>query len=199
MRRALALPVVVDNQIARQPHQPILQVSLFSVVLFQRSIDSYENFLRQILGCFCSRSESVSEVIDSSGVRMNNVFPGRAIPGATLANQLGSFVGSQSSCSPHLFSPPACVCQRHSRCRGTSPKRRNYDSLKRKVPDILERERRSALLKDDQQAGCPRSQPTFLLRVMNCSSLRPAQYLVVYFPNESSGLLILEVYYPKIR
>jgi hypothetical protein len=42
---ALSLSIVVDNQIACQPHQPILQVTLFGVVLFQRSIDSNKNFL----------------------------------------------------------------------------------------------------------------------------------------------------------
>ena len=39
----------------------------------------------------------------------------------------------------------------------------------------------------------------FLLRVMNCSSLRAAQYLVVYVAGKSSRLLIDEVHYAKIR
>src|SRR5882724_8184770 len=121
---ALPLSVVVDNQIARQPHQPILQVALFGVVLFQRSIDPNKNFLSQILGSVCSRSKSVGQVIDSSRISMNNIFPGRAIPSATLANQLGSFVGSQSPCNPHLFSPPTWLSECDSRRRDFSLVRR---------------------------------------------------------------------------
>src|ERR1700674_1361740 len=37
---------------------------------------------------------------------MHNLLPGRPVTCATLTNQFGSFVGSQSSCSPHFFSPP---------------------------------------------------------------------------------------------
>jgi hypothetical protein len=49
------------------------------------------------------------------------------------------------------------------------------------------------------QFALPKGLGTFLLRDMNCSSLRPAQYLVVWFRGESSGLLILEVNYAKIH
>ena len=84
--RTLSLPVVVDNQIPRQAHQPILQVALLRVVLFQRSINPNENFLSQIFGGIRARSKPVRQVINSAGLRMNNFFPGRAIPGATLAN-----------------------------------------------------------------------------------------------------------------
>src|SRR5882762_5875841 len=66
---------------------------------------------------------------------MHNLFPGRPIPRATPANQFGSFVGSQSSCSPHLLSPPHLIVDRFSRDhQDFPPVRRNYDSLKRKVP-----------------------------------------------------------------
>src|SRR6266700_1334952 len=106
MGGALSFSVIVDNQIASQPHQPILQVTLLSVVLFQRSINPNENFLGQILGCVCSRSKTVGQVINPSRVTVHNLFPCRPIPRATPANQLGSFVGSQSSCSPHFASPP---------------------------------------------------------------------------------------------
>src|SRR6185436_10390759 len=112
--RALSLAIVVDNQVARQPHQPILQVALFRIILFQRSINSNEDFLSQILSSICSGSKSISQVIYSSRISVDNVFPGRAISRATLANQFGSFIGSQSPCSPHLMSPPTWLRRCHS-------------------------------------------------------------------------------------
>ena len=45
LRGALPLAIVVDDQVARQAHQPVLQVSLFWIVLIERSIDAYEDFL----------------------------------------------------------------------------------------------------------------------------------------------------------
>ena len=50
LRRALTAAVVVNYQIAREAHQPVLEVSLLRVVLFERAVDADENFLRQILG-----------------------------------------------------------------------------------------------------------------------------------------------------
>src|SRR5687767_11034616 len=40
---------------------------------------------------------------------MHNLLPGRLVTSTTLTNQFGSFVGSQSSCSPHFFSPPEYI------------------------------------------------------------------------------------------
>ena len=136
MRRALSFSVVVNDQIPRQPHQPILQVTLFRVVLFQRSINPNENFLSQVLGCVRSRGKTKGQVIDSSRIAVNNLFPGRPIPRATPANQFGSFVGSQSSYSPHFSQPTylSRVYRPDRRNRDYRLSRRNYDSLKRKVP-----------------------------------------------------------------
>src|SRR6266542_824161 len=113
---ALSFSVVIDNQIARQPHQPILQVTLFSVILFQRSVNPDKHFLSQVLSCVSSRSKTVGQVIDSSRVAVHNLFPRRPVPRATPANQFGSFVGSQSSCSPHLLLPRLLIyCPSDSR------------------------------------------------------------------------------------
>ena len=101
VRRPLSLAVVVDDQVTSQSHQPVLQVTLFSVVLFQRSVNPDENFLRQVLGGVCSGGKAIGQVVDSPRVAVDNLLPGRAVPRATPANQFGSFVGSQSSCSPH--------------------------------------------------------------------------------------------------
>ncbi len=50
VRCALSFAVIVNDQITRQPHQPVLQVTLLGIVLIQRTVNPYENFLRQI---FC--------------------------------------------------------------------------------------------------------------------------------------------------
>src|SRR5688572_4900088 len=106
VRRALAFPVVVDDQIARQAHQPVLQVPLFGVVLIQRAINSDKNFLGQIFGGVCSGGKSVGEVVNATGIVLDDLFPGRAVARATPANQFGSFANCcQSLNSPHVSSP----------------------------------------------------------------------------------------------
>jgi hypothetical protein len=135
MRRALAFSVVIYDQITSQPHQPVLEVTLFRVVLFQRSVNPNKNFLGQVLGRISTRSKPIGQVVNPSRVAMNNLFPGRTIPGATPADQFGSFVGSQRSCSPHLLFPAYVVIALAGSRRKDFPMlERNYDSLKRKVP-----------------------------------------------------------------
>src|SRR6266496_4217156 len=102
MRCALPFAVIIDNQITCQPHQPLLQVTLLGVILIQRTINPDKNFLSQVFSCVSPGRESVSEIIDSSGVAFDNLLPRRTITSAASANQFGSFAGSQNFCSPHL-------------------------------------------------------------------------------------------------
>jgi hypothetical protein len=59
LRSALAAAVIVYDKITREPHQPVLKIALPRVVLFQRAIDAYKNFLRQILGSVRARGEAI--------------------------------------------------------------------------------------------------------------------------------------------
>src|SRR5688572_722639 len=86
VRRALPLPVIINDEVPRQTHQPVLQITLLSVVLLQRSINPDKNFLSQILCCVRSRRETVSEVVNSARVGVDNFLPCRAISCATPAN-----------------------------------------------------------------------------------------------------------------
>jgi hypothetical protein len=50
LRIPLTMTIVVDYQVPREPHQPVRQITLFGVVLIERSVNSDENFLGKILG-----------------------------------------------------------------------------------------------------------------------------------------------------
>src|SRR6266581_4515885 len=101
LRRALSLSVVVNNQIPRQPHQPVLQVALPGVVLIEGAINPYEYFLGQVFGGVCSGGKSIGEIVNPSRVRLNNLFPRRAVARATSSNQFSSG-DSQASCDPQF-------------------------------------------------------------------------------------------------
>src|SRR6185503_9043610 len=103
MRSALALPVIVDDQVASQPHQPVLEITLLGVVLIQRTVNPDENFLSQIFGCVGSGGEAVREIINAAGITLHNLFPRRAVACATPANQFGSFTDRQRLNSSHGF------------------------------------------------------------------------------------------------
>jgi hypothetical protein len=77
--RSLPLPVIVDNQIAREAHQPILQIALFRIVLLERTVNPNENFLGQVFGGIGPRGESVGEIVNAPAVGLDNLFPCRAI------------------------------------------------------------------------------------------------------------------------
>src|SRR5205085_9097784 len=83
VRRALASSVVINYQITRKTHQPVLQVALFRVVLLQRTIDAYENFLRQILRRVCARGKAIGQIVYTARVGLYNLLPRRAIARAT--------------------------------------------------------------------------------------------------------------------
>ena len=76
---ALSLAIVINDQIARQPHQPVLQISLLRIVLVKRTVDANENFLRQIFGRISAGREPVRQVVNAAAVGLDNLFPGRAI------------------------------------------------------------------------------------------------------------------------
>src|SRR3954452_14080343 len=81
VRRALSLPVMIDDQVPREPHQPVLQVTLSRIVLFQRSINANENVLRQILGGIRARWKAVGEIVYAPRIAMHNFFPCRPVSG----------------------------------------------------------------------------------------------------------------------
>ena len=63
MRRALAAAIVINDQVTRQTHQPVLQVTLFGIVLFQRSINANENFLCQVFSGVSTTFSEFAKVI----------------------------------------------------------------------------------------------------------------------------------------
>lgn len=106
VRGPLAFAIIINDQITRQPHQPVLQIALARIVLIQRAVNSNKNFLRQIFSSVGARGKAIGQIVDAPGIVMNNLLPGRPVTGATLTNQIGSFVGSQNSCSPHFVPAP---------------------------------------------------------------------------------------------
>jgi len=101
--RSLTLSVIVNDQVARQAHQPILEITLLGIILIQRTVNPYKNLLGQVFGGVGPRSESVGEVIDTPGIVLDNLLPRRAIARPTPANQLSSFAYCQSFYSPHVI------------------------------------------------------------------------------------------------
>ncbi len=88
LRVTLAMTVIVDYQIAREPHQPIRQITLFGVVLFERFENADENFLRQIFRLLDARRETVGEIEDSPRKRRNDFFPSRAVARPTTPHKV---------------------------------------------------------------------------------------------------------------
>jgi hypothetical protein len=83
LRCALAFAIVVNHQIAGQPHQPVLQVTLFWIVLRKGSIDSDKNFLGQVFSRVRAGSEAIGKIVNATAIRLDNLFPGRAVTRAT--------------------------------------------------------------------------------------------------------------------
>src|SRR5436853_5980576 len=79
LRGALSLAIIVNDEIAGQPHQPVLQISLLGIVLVERAVDANKNFLRQIFGRVSARRKPISEVVNAAAVGLDNLFPGRAV------------------------------------------------------------------------------------------------------------------------
>ena len=79
LRIPLAMAIIVDYQVSREPHQPVRQITLFGIVLIERSVNSDENFLGKILGRVGVRCESVGEIEYPSRERLDYFFPGHAI------------------------------------------------------------------------------------------------------------------------
>src|SRR5215470_6110113 len=87
-RCPLALTVVVDDQIASQPHEPVRQIPNVWVVLFKRAIDPYEYFLGQVFGRRMARRESVGQIVDPAGELTDYFRPRLLITASTTLNQL---------------------------------------------------------------------------------------------------------------
>ena len=79
LRITLAVPVIVNYQIAGQPHQPVRKVALLRIVLIERSVNADENFLRQVLGRLNVRRKAVREIEDPPRKCRNDIFPGNAV------------------------------------------------------------------------------------------------------------------------
>jgi hypothetical protein len=109
MWRSLSLAVIINYQITRQPHQPVLQIALFRVVLIQRAVHPYKNFLGQIFSRIGAGGKSVGKVVNAARVGLNNLLPSRAIARTTPANEFGSFTDSQSLYGPHPISPATVI------------------------------------------------------------------------------------------
>src|SRR5437016_5073072 len=103
LRGALTLAVIVNDQVARQAHQPVLQVALFGIVLFEGSVDTDKDILSQILSTIGTRSEAISQIVYAARISLHNLFPGRAITGATSPHQFSAFIGSQASRGSHCY------------------------------------------------------------------------------------------------
>jgi hypothetical protein len=86
-----------------------LQITLLRIVLIQRTIDPYKNFLGQIFGGIGARGKSVGKVVNAAGIGLNDFLPRRAVARATPANEFGSFTDSQSLYSPHPISPATVI------------------------------------------------------------------------------------------
>src|SRR5882724_12436938 len=79
LRGALSLAIIVNDEIARQPHQPVLQISLLRIVLVERAVDANKNFLRQVFGSISARRKSIRKIVNAAAVGLDNLFPGRAV------------------------------------------------------------------------------------------------------------------------
>ena len=90
LRIPLPVPVIVNYQISREPHQPIRKVALFRVVLVERLVDPDENFLCQVLGPVDARGKSVSQIKYSPREKRDNIFPRRAVAAACTSYQFGT-------------------------------------------------------------------------------------------------------------
>jgi hypothetical protein len=135
--RPLSFSIVINDEIAGQPHEPVLQVTLFRIVLTQRAINPNKDFLREVFRGVGARSKAVRKIVYTSGVTLDNLLPCRTISSATPANQFGSFVGSQRSCSPHLMSSPALTDAQNLTLSGkveNSLVESGYEGSEAKVP-----------------------------------------------------------------
>src|SRR5215831_3038747 len=76
---ALPLAIIVDDQVPGQPHQPVLQIALFWILLVEETINANENFLLQVFSGISSGGKSIGEIVDTTAVSLDNFFPGRTI------------------------------------------------------------------------------------------------------------------------
>src|SRR6185369_14273469 len=101
--RSLTFSVIVNDQVARQTHQPILEITLLWIVLIQRTVNPDKYLLRQVFSSIGTGSESVGQVVNTARVVLDNLLPRSAVARTTPANQLSSFTHCQSFYSPHFI------------------------------------------------------------------------------------------------
>ena len=80
LRVSLPMAVIVNYQVAGQPHQLIRKVALSGVILVQSAVNTYKNLLRKVFRPFSIRRKPVSKVEDTPRERGHYLFPGNAIP-----------------------------------------------------------------------------------------------------------------------
>jgi hypothetical protein len=67
LRVSLAVPVIIDYQISRQPHKPVRQVALFGVILIQSLVDPDKYLLSQVLGSGDAGRKPIRQIKDPPG------------------------------------------------------------------------------------------------------------------------------------
>jgi hypothetical protein len=107
----LAVPVIIDYQISRQPHQPIRQIALFRIVLKERTVNSDEDFLREVLGSLDIRGETVCKIENPSGKRCYYLFPGKAVACVRPAHEFSTIQFRRRLQSFHAILLPTSLVQ----------------------------------------------------------------------------------------
>jgi hypothetical protein len=79
LRITLPVTVVIYYQVAGQPHQPICQIALLRIVLIERSVDPYKNFLGQVLGGVDAGRKTVREIEYPPRKKRNDFLPGDTV------------------------------------------------------------------------------------------------------------------------
>jgi len=87
LRITLPMAVIVNYQIAGESHQPIRKVALFCIVLVERTVDAYENLLREIFGSVGARGETVCEIEDPPRIRGDYLLPSRSVARASTPDE----------------------------------------------------------------------------------------------------------------
>jgi len=136
LRITLAVPVIVDYQIACEPHQPIREISLFGVVLVKRPIYADENILRQVLCGVGTGGKAICEIKDPPGKSRNNILPRRAVARSGTLDEIRSInfgyslYSFQKSILPKLYLPLA----NGNKARKLALSMIGYETWKTKVP-----------------------------------------------------------------
>src|SRR5215831_16798153 len=86
--RPLPLAVIINDQIASQPHKPVRQIPDVGVVLFERPVDPYKYLLGQVFSRRVARRDSIGQIVDPAGELTDYFRPRLLITAPTTLNQL---------------------------------------------------------------------------------------------------------------